>query len=649
MMKERTAPSIEREALKTRIEDLERRMRLRRSAGRRRGKRQTPETADLEQSRRRLFELEEADELWRAAETRLSQAAAGLRVNRRSALLAFPALCRREGIEVRFSGTPATNGRTIWLGPVDFASPLAPVYVWGHGLHERGHVRYTDFDALRGAGEAVRAVANVLEDVRVDALTLADYAGYGMWREALLAVLFRSGRASIARGGIESAPQTLVCARLHAELMRRVLGLDVPERHFRRLDDACRTRFGEEASRAIVDLVLSRQPLGSTEDAVRLARDVISTAEREAERLGEPQAAASAPRPSYEPQLSLFDERGEPTPDSETRWDDPGMRARALLEIGARPEASSDAEGLAHLANLAAGWDGLSRDPSETDALRESRFERLLSDSERLASGGRVGSDAAERYGARASADAYAAFRALYPKTAGFAMGLADALRGRTPSRGALADSGWDFADDAVDAAACGETRVFERDVPLVKRSAAVQILLDLSGSTAGEPAAVLKCAAARLESALKGIPGVAARTAIFPDEEVRGAAPVTDWSTPAHALARVVGPIPGSGPTPLKNALFWAGLGLIERDEAKKIVFIVTDAPGAGSRAVREIDALRSVGIEPVMLVAGDRPTGDAALWRRILCAHAPSASDVPLAMRELLAKLARRGAFGS
>ena len=99
MMKERTAPSIEREALKTRIEDLERRMRLRRSAGRRRGRRrETPETVDLERSRRRLFELEEAEELWRAAETRLSQAAAGLRVNRRSVLLAFPALCRREGI-----------------------------------------------------------------------------------------------------------------------------------------------------------------------------------------------------------------------------------------------------------------------------------------------------------------------------------------------------------------------------------------------------------------------------------------------------------------------------------------------------------------------------------------------------------------------
>ena len=60
-----------------------------------------------------------------------------------AAPLVFQGLCRRDNIRVEFTQTPMTNGRVIWLGPIDLGHKLASIYVYGHGCHERlrGHPR----------------------------------------------------------------------------------------------------------------------------------------------------------------------------------------------------------------------------------------------------------------------------------------------------------------------------------------------------------------------------------------------------------------------------------------------------------------------------------------------------------------------------
>lgn len=67
-----------------------------------------------------------------------------------AAPLVFQGLCRRDNIRVEFTQTPMTNGRVIWLGPIDLGHKLASIYVYGHGCHERHHVMYTNFAAMRG-------------------------------------------------------------------------------------------------------------------------------------------------------------------------------------------------------------------------------------------------------------------------------------------------------------------------------------------------------------------------------------------------------------------------------------------------------------------------------------------------------------------
>lgn len=114
-----------------------------------------------------------------------------------AAPLVFQGLCRRDNIRVEFTQTPMTNGRVIWLGPIDLGHKLASIYVYGHGCHERHHVMYTNFAAMRGIGDpGVRDLANVFEDIRVDQLGAADYEGYLLWR----LVLFKAHEATGTAG-----------------------------------------------------------------------------------------------------------------------------------------------------------------------------------------------------------------------------------------------------------------------------------------------------------------------------------------------------------------------------------------------------------------------------------------------------------------
>ncbi len=95
--------------------------------------------------------------------------------------------CRREGIRVYFTHAPMTDGQGIWLGSMDLTSPLASVFVYGHGCHERHHVVYTDFKALTNLDDrALHGLANVFEDIRIDRLGSKDYEGYLLWRRALV-------------------------------------------------------------------------------------------------------------------------------------------------------------------------------------------------------------------------------------------------------------------------------------------------------------------------------------------------------------------------------------------------------------------------------------------------------------------------------
>ncbi len=252
-----------------------------------------------------LRRMREREVLWGAAAPLIRHAAGAHGLSpeaaeasaRTAALMVLPALCRREDIELKFMGTPKTNGRTIWLGPIDFSHPAACVYIFGHGVHERCHVLYTRFEDVRSLDPRAEHLTNLFEDVRVDALGERDLGGYRLWREALVAILVRTGRTILTETGPQAAAGDVLCGWLHAELLTGVLGMKLPEGILDALRRGVESRFGADFRREALALVMRRFPLADTAAAAALADEFlefIASAGRLAEAAHETAKAQAA-------------------------------------------------------------------------------------------------------------------------------------------------------------------------------------------------------------------------------------------------------------------------------------------------------------------------------------------------------------------
>lgn len=230
-----------------------------------------------------LKRIREREVLWGAAAPLIRHAAGAHGLSpeaaeasaRAGALMVLPALCRREDIELKFMGTPKTNGRTIWLGPIDFSHPAACVYIFGHGVHERCHVLYTRFEDVRNLDPRAEHLTNLFEDIRVDALGERDLKGYRLWREALIAILVRTGRTILTDTGPHAAAGDVLCGWLHAELLTGILGMKLPDGVLEAQRREAESRFGADFCREGLSLVKRRFPLADTAAAAALADEFI--------------------------------------------------------------------------------------------------------------------------------------------------------------------------------------------------------------------------------------------------------------------------------------------------------------------------------------------------------------------------------------
>lgn len=563
------------------------------------------------------------------------QAASG-RTLSGAAPLVFQAMCRREGIRVYFTEAPMTNGRGIWLGPVDLTNPLAPVYVYGHGCHERHHVVHTDFSALKDAEEgAVREFTNVFEDIRVDRLGAQDYEGYLLWRSALMTALVNAGTAPWAQPASLPLP-TLLLHTVLLTLETETLGLDVltPYRDALRLraDDA----FGADAMADVMGLIRSHLPLSNTADAVRLAVKVTSRLRRLAKKAKEALEAFGTEvdiklmPETGDLQGSLFDGDGEVTLYADPRLQRPGFaeahRAARCLQALGRPEGWQAADGTAGLRQLITG------------AAFTNADESLGADGPRFA-----GPDDYRCLDREASERQKAAFHALWAKSASLRRRFQASLMHPVATPVRLDVTGEDLEDDALALLTAGEDRIFRRDMPLMGRRMAVQILLDTSGSMEGPAMTRAKVAAMRLLEALRSVTGAAAALSLFPGAGYRGVTAAASFETSLREAVGYVDFVEGFGSTPILQALFAAALALDARPEPAKAVFVITDGLFSEEPVTEMIETLRARGILVAMLGIGEmcQPMGD-------FTARVTDTQSLPHAVAELLRQLVpalRRG----
>lgn len=553
-----------------------------------------------------------------------------------AAPLVFQAMCRREGIRVYFTHSPMTDGYGIWLGSLDLTSPLASVFVYGHGCHERHHVVYTDFKAFHGIdNRAIHALANIFEDVRIDRLGSKDYAGYLLWRRALLMAIKASGEAGWAE------PDKLSFAGLLNFWLLLTLEVDqldmeCLEEDRQRLDECVRDQFGDAFADSVLGMVRGAYPLANTTSAVCLAKRVWATIKRQSARARkalesfEPDVEES--NDALEFQGSLFDDNGGVTLFGDPRSHRPGFAELHKVARCLKGLLESD------------GWECVNA--------TFNNFRQILQNSQFTNTDESVG-DMRPNF---ASQDDYhcldpkvaeeqtAAFRAMWATSGSMKRLFQNALTHPVPTPIRLHHMGDDLDDDALALMPAGEDRVFRQETPLMGRDMAVEILLDTSGSMDRLPMTEAKVTALRCMEACRATPGMKASLSLFPGAGYRGITTAATFETSLREAASRIEFIDGFGSTPILQALYCSGLTLNARSEPAKVIFVITDGRFDTESVTAMIEDLKVCGIHVAMVGIGSDCTPCGAHTATV-----ESTKDLAKAMSGLLSQLSRTLRLGS
>ena len=553
-----------------------------------------------------------------------------------AAPLVFQAMCRREGIRVYFTHSPMTDGHGIWLGSLDLTSPLASVFVYGHGCHERHHVVYTDFKAFHGIdNRAIHALANIFEDVRIDRLGSKDYAGYLLWRRALLMAIKASGEAGWAE------PDKLSFAGLLNFWLLLTLEVDqldmeCLEEDRQRLDDCVRDQFGDAFADSVLGMVRGAYPLANTTSAVCLAKRVWASIKRQSARARkalesfEPDVEES--NDALEFQGSLFDDNGVVTLFGDPRSHRPGFAELHKVARCLKGLLESD------------GWQCVNA--------TFNNFRQILQNSQFTNTDESVGDmrpnfashDDYHCLDPKVAEEQTAAFRAMWATSGSMKRLFQNALTHPVPTPLRLHHLGDDLDDDALALMPAGEDCVFRQETPLMGRDMAVEILLDTSGSMDRLPMTEAKVTALRCMEACRATPGMKASLSLFPGAGYRGITTAATFETSLREAASRIEFIDGFGSTPILQALYCSGLTLNARSEPAKVIFVITDGRFDTESVTAMIEDLKVCGIHVAMVGIGSDCTPCGAHTATV-----ESTKDLAKAMSGLLSQLSRTLRLGS
>lgn len=328
----------------------------------------------------------------------------------------------------------------------------------------------------------------------------------------------------------------------------------------------------------------------------------------------------------------------------------PASGSPSQREASLNPKASScDAEaGLEELLSAITAKSEEEFDPTAAEESYAEAFERDCQQAS-LEMGGSMDGVSSSSHILRGylSAEIETARRAyarVWPKTSDLGFQYAEALRRRVPVPMSGAASGWDADDDLLERAVCGDDRIFLREGRAPACDAAVQILIDLSGSVGVEGGAIVRAAAARLEEALKRTPGIHCRTAVFPDAAGRGPMLASEWETPPGGSRRVLASIPSRGPTPITQTLLWSLFSLGDRPEPTKLLILFTDGVFAADDCRAEEGALKLAGIETAAVLLNLHQTAPGRRLFEKETRAVRNAAEIPLALLDVLREWRRR-----
>jgi cobalamin biosynthesis protein CobT len=557
----------------------------------------------------------------------------------------------RTGIEVKTAAGACTDGKVIYLPALpldlkedDFVTAIGYIY------HEAGHILDTDFSVPLGVG-LERAIINSLEDIRIEKQRMIRSPGARRYLGRLVEILTQRGLDGRNDGfwpvpADDSVPASAVFqAFLLYKLRHEVLGqegikplVDTAEAAMARFPKAMRTRL--EA------LMFEVEQCANTGDVSELAHEIIRMIKEEQEKEQEQEEQQQQQQQQQDNQSadSSDDDDGQSGADSSAQDDsstDDGGQSGAGdddggdSQDGAQQQSAEGGQGESgESADAGQPQDDAVSDQAGNGAGGSNMLKELLAMSDddvmetlddMLENSLNQAANQAARSGRVVSTANVHPLR-LPNKQADTSRikSAINAIRVRTMawlSSAAECDTQVVHAGKQLDYTRLHQARfggpVFMRVEEGIDLNADISILVDRSGSMTSRIQLAAESALATLLA--YDIPGINTQVAAFPVSGVvngnaddDGVAVVKRWNESPRFLGGRVQSLTADGSTPMAEAILWATCDLLRRDEALRILLVVTDGDPDEVETTREvIDLARKSGVQVLGLGIGSDTKG--------------------------------------
>ncbi len=457
-------------------------------------------------------------------------------------------ITQKAGVEVHFSLTPSTDGKTIWLGFIDPEDEDFEALTLGHGIHEVMHVISTDMQSiLRYRNNSFgKTILNVLEDIRIDVLGPHYFSGYKVWREELVEVLRTRGTIRLKVDASQLQPTELFTHWLHARLLVKAgynWAMEFVPSLESEISRCLPKAFLIKISQAADRIFKAKNTMGT----VRITETILKLWDEQLKALSAA-SSSNANRAQINVQLSLdFDSQ-----DTDKTY---------LNFMQAVDNTFSGQE-----SNLLEPPCESTPTSSKTESASKIIHDYWpdKSDNEMLV---RDGIEYAK------------AFETMMDRVHIMHERIETLLATETMKGIRFAESGYNLARDWIRRAATGNLRIFEHRSKKEEVASEICILLDRSGSMGVKTMTAAKTAVLGTISALRNIQGSKVRAACFPGPLHSHVSVVADDDESIESITERFRKIGAFGSTPVREALLWGRDSFSDdADVQNRLLLVITD-----------------------------------------------------------------------
>lgn len=547
------------------------------------------------------------------------------------------ALGGKLGVKIEIEGNSAyTDGENIRIPalPVD-GSPSLRTRAYGYGGHEASHVRNTDMDAFAAfaaKGPFAKHILNIIEDIRIERALIAEFPGMAKVLSELVADIVATQPKSFAPPTTDDPPEAVMAAWLLITRRHRVLKQDALAKADAEAESVFQGMF-PPAFRLKLEVLLAGLPYmpggkEATKEAVSVAQAILDLIQHESKKpdpkpkqkptqggsQGDQQQQGQQGQQDQSGGSSGKEDGGQSSSDKSggqagNPQDAEGSGKGADKEKGNQKGQGGNAQGrsdqgaggsgagessqepdgsaLRELASKGAGADGVPKELATelSDAVRDGLQKEAATVGGRVSTlrwTSKVGGVGDERRARNLSGPMRQRLRMLVEDQA------------RVRPRAVRA--GNRLMTNRLTRAAMGDSRVFRTQEEARATNAAMHLLLDCSGSMASS-AVEVGVAALALAEAVDTMRDVNLGVSGFGGDNLIA---MLKHGERMNALTRSRIQGHAGGGTPLAEALVTVGGVLLNQEENRKVLVILTDgAPSGGATASADIiKRLRAQGV---------------------------------------------------